>query len=503
MPYITEMTTRQARAYLFKSSSYCSIELPPYFDFRPILMETNKIIRDDFIKFKSMITAPSKVDGVNYRVISNKDGSFGWRPFEIIHPLLYVRLVRVITTPQNWRFILSRFADFSNTVVECKSIPFQSDGKKKDKASQVMNWWSGYEQASLELALEYEYLYEADISDCYGSIYTHSICWALHTKPVAKEKKSDKSLLGNQIDGLIQDMRYGQTNGIPQGSILMDFIAEMVLGHADELLTEALRAQGIAGVRILRYRDDYRIFSNDPKAAGEALKHLSIVLSWLGMKLNALKTKSQHDLIRGAIKPDKHALLTRANKKLSFQKDLLSIYNFALEHPNSGSLLRLLSSFHDQLSAKKGLGKFDNPVAMVSILTNLAARNPKAYSWSMIIVDYIIDLQADGVRHDLANKVRARLARIPHTGVLDIWMQRVFFRDDPDVIYPEGALTKIVSADHYPANPSNNCIWNMDWVKGGTLKQKLLKTWIIDIKKKVKINDRSTSEEVNIFEYES
>jgi hypothetical protein len=28
----------------------------------------------------------------------------------------------------------------------------------------------------------------------------------------------------------MQGMNYGQTNGIPQGSVLMDFIAEMVLG---------------------------------------------------------------------------------------------------------------------------------------------------------------------------------------------------------------------------------------------------------------------------------
>jgi hypothetical protein len=33
-------------------------------------------------------------------------------------------------------------------------------------------------------------------------------------------------------------MRHGQTNGIPQGSVLMDFIAEMVLGYADTLITK-------------------------------------------------------------------------------------------------------------------------------------------------------------------------------------------------------------------------------------------------------------------------
>ena len=35
-------------------------------------------------------------------------------------------------------------------------------------------------------------------------------------------------------------MRYGQTNGIPQGSVLMDFISEMVLGYIDKLLEEKI-----------------------------------------------------------------------------------------------------------------------------------------------------------------------------------------------------------------------------------------------------------------------
>jgi hypothetical protein len=53
---------------------------------------------------------------------------------------------------------------------------------------------------------------------------------------------------------------YGQTNGIPQGSVLMDFIAEMVLGYIDERLSQCLDKK--MDYRIIRYRDDYRIFTN-------------------------------------------------------------------------------------------------------------------------------------------------------------------------------------------------------------------------------------------------
>lgn len=57
-------------------------------------------------------------------------------------------------------------------------------------------------------------------------------------------------------------MRYGQTNGIPQGSALMDFIAEIVLVYCDEKLTKKLESLNITDYKILRYRDDYRVFSN-------------------------------------------------------------------------------------------------------------------------------------------------------------------------------------------------------------------------------------------------
>jgi hypothetical protein len=40
----------------------------------------------------------------------------------------------------------------------------------------------------------------------------------------------------------------------------MDFIAEMVLGYIDECLSRCLDEK--MDYRIIRYRDDYRIFTN-------------------------------------------------------------------------------------------------------------------------------------------------------------------------------------------------------------------------------------------------
>ncbi len=55
-------------------------------------------------------------------------------------------------------------------------------------------------------------------------------------------------------------MQSGETLGIPQGSKLFDFIAELVLAYADKNLAKKLGEKDIKGIHVLRYRDDYRIF---------------------------------------------------------------------------------------------------------------------------------------------------------------------------------------------------------------------------------------------------
>ena len=50
------------------------------------------------------------------------------------------------------------------------------------------------EQQSIELAMEYNYLMKTDISDCYSSIYTHSITWAMCDRDKGKRKTSKKEI---------------------------------------------------------------------------------------------------------------------------------------------------------------------------------------------------------------------------------------------------------------------------------------------------------------------
>jgi len=42
------------------------------------------------------------------------------------------------------------------------------------------------------MSLGYVYLLDADVTDCYGAIYAHSIAWGIHGKSAAKNKRRGK-----------------------------------------------------------------------------------------------------------------------------------------------------------------------------------------------------------------------------------------------------------------------------------------------------------------------
>lgn len=345
---ILELNANEARQFFLKHESYCNIDLPKYFSFSELLEKisnayTGKNLLNDFSQSKS---AMGKLDDVNHLLYANKDGKLSWRPFQIINPLVYVALVHEITEQKNWEKLQARFEKFSkNEKIKCLSIPVQSENKQSDKAQQISNWWEQVEQQSILLSLEYDYVFDTDVADCYGSIYTHSIAWAVEGKKIAKENRKN-DLLGNFIDKSIQNAQNQQTNGIPQGSVLMDFIAEIILGYIDRILGTFLKKQKITNYQILRYRDDYRIFVFNHNDGENILKRLSEIMMPFGFKLNASKTKGSQDVITQSIKKDKLAWLAiPQNNRISLQKQLLLIRQHGINYANSGSLNTALNKF--------------------------------------------------------------------------------------------------------------------------------------------------------------
>lgn len=466
---ILDLSAAEARAFLLKPESYCSLDLPPYIRFDALIEATHKALEGKALS--ALCSKPRDHDDVNYTILNNKDGKYAWRPFQLIHPALYVSLVHHITTDENWQSVLKRFAAFSaNNKIHCLSLPVISLSEEKDKAEQVSQWWHSVEQRSIELSLDYEYLIETDITDCYGAIYTHSIAWALHTKPVAKANRTDRNLLGNVIDAHIQDMRHGQTNGIPQGSALMDFVAEMVLGLADLELSEKIESAKIKDYCILRYRDDYRVFVNNPQDGEQIIKFLTEVTIGLGLKLNPGKTKASVDVVRASIKNDKLAWICRKHSEKSLQKHLLIIHDHAEHFPNSGSLVVALNDFHKRISRLKRLR--EQPMPMIAAVVDIAYRNPRTYAICAAIISKLMSfIESKDEKKAIAEKINTRFAKIPNTGHMQIWIQRVTLPIDKDISYQE-PICKLVSGQ-------NVSLWNTQWITSNDLKASIA-TSVID-----------------------
>ncbi len=457
---ILDLSADDAREHFLKGSSYFSSSIPLYISFEPVLAAVDEVLeKQSYLGFKNE-KKPSDFEGVNYQFTANKDGRFAWRPFELIHPAIYVSLVNTICDPKNWEFIIERLSELDASAVHCCSAPVVSDDEQSDVATQISSWWQKVEQQSLIYSLEFSHILQTDVVDCYGSLYTHSIAWALHGKENAKEKNRDKTLIGNQIDMHIQASRYGQTNGISQGSVLMDFVAEMVLAYVDRKITIALVAINESRFRILRYRDDYRIFANSDEQAERILKVISDSLQSVGMKLGVTKTEMNRNVVEGSIKPDKLAginlaSLGKANAK-TIQKQLLRLHSFGMKYPNSGALRRLLSDFQLRMKLKKK--QHNDLEVLVAIATDIAFVSPATIPMVATILSNLIARAGDKEKKELWNKVRKKMQRVPYNGYLEIWMQRVTQPDEVGLDFESNeAICKIV-------NKQNAKLWENCWV---------------------------------------
>lgn len=468
---ILELEHHDAKAFFLKHESYCNIDLPRYFSFTNLLQKISEELSDksllnfDRNTHNNANQRPDIANNemVNHLIYANKDGKLSWRPLQIIHPLVYVDLVHKITKKDNWEKLKKRFKEYQNNPqIECLSIPVKSNSQLKDKAKQILKWWESVEQESICLSLEYEYVFDTDVADCYSSIYTHSIAWAIEGKDIAK-KNHRLTLLGNSIDKKIQNCQYGQTNGIPQGSILMDFIAEMILGYIDILLSEEL------------------------------------------------KNKGSQDIVTQSIKKDKLAWLKIANNTKNLQKKSLIIRQHSIEYPNSGSLNSALNEF-DQAIEKENKQKIylsleelinslntsnnsieklsSNTKQVISIIADIAYCNPKVIPVCCSIISKLFTKLEDS--EPIKRLVYNKLIRMPNSGFAQIWMQRMLKSDLNNFNFSEKMCNL------YKGEIS---LWNNDWIICSNMLSILKDTPVFQQDEFSQLSNTMSNDEVYIFDY--
>lgn len=478
---ILKLDAQNVREFFLKEESYCNFDLPPYIKFSDLLNAINNIIETSNYKFNDICSSkPEDLECVNYKLFNNKNAKYDWRPFELIHPVLYVYLVREITEEKNWDYIKNKIEEYGkNAYVQCFSISVIPEANKSNKSKQILQWWNRIEQDSIKYSVKFDYLFHTDIANFYPSIYTHSIAWALHTKEKSKNNRSDKSLLGNKIDRYIMRMSYGQTNGIPQGSSLMDFIAEIILAYVDNLLTAKIKKEKIdhKNFKIIRYRDDYRIFTNNPQNAELILRNLFQILADIGLKLNPSKTIASRNIIQGSIKKDKLKWLfvePILKEQHTLQQQLLILQHFALEYENSGALVKSLDILLKDLNHKilKDKNKKYNYLfktelskekkeVLIAILIDIVSLNPRVYPHIMAILGILFSKIKN---KSFINQSIQKLEKIYNNSYMQIWLQRAIIKQTYFKYnnFTEPICKKVASI--FMEEECELSLWNNDWL---------------------------------------
>lgn len=495
MKTILDLNNEEAKDYFFKNSSYINFDIPIYFDFSELFSKLIAEIWNINMNSLKNNTKARDCEWVNYIFLNNKWWKYEWRPFEIIHPFLYIELVYLLTNEDNWDFLKSKFNDFNNNwSINCLSLPIISETTNSNKAEQVLNWWERIEQESIILGLDYDYLFHTDITDCYSSIYTHSIAWALHWKETMKKKENRRNptLLWNNIDNLLQDMSYWQTNWIPQWSNIMDFLAEIVLWYTDLLIKERIEKELInkENFKILRYRDDYRIFVNNSVLWEKILKIISEVLSWLWLKLSKWKTKYSNDIIKSSLKEDKYEWITNWNTHKSLDKQLLIIKDFSEKHNNSWALLKILQEFNNKLSENKIKKTNVDFKVLVSIIINIMLHNPRTFPIFTAILSKIIKVNNSWI--DLISKILNKFEKIPNTWHLEIWLQRITLKLDNTYNNYSSEICKKVTNNDFE-------LWNSKWISNRKINKILKETKIVSDDKINELDLILSNEEIALF----
>lgn len=136
------------------------------------------------------------------------------------------------------------------------------------------------------------YVFRADITAFYHSIYTHSLAWAIHGKDVAKAnraikatKKAPQVLWGNLADLWSRNLQDGQTIGLPVGPDTSFALSETLLCAIDLSLVKLL-----GDIPGFRFVDDFEFVCTSQTQAEAVLASVQEVLSQFELRLNPRKT---------------------------------------------------------------------------------------------------------------------------------------------------------------------------------------------------------------------
>lgn len=205
------------------------------------------------------------------------------RELAIVNPIAQYHVAKIIA--EDWQDIVKHIKS-CNFGVEDVVIRF--DGKRAISTPD-------FRLVSLrhsEISAIHNHALVADISRFYGTLYTHAIPWALHTKTWAKTNLNNPAVydpsLGARLDKAVRRGQDNQTIGIPVGPDTSRIIAEIVAVSIDARVQSELQ---LPAESIVRNVDDWYIGFDNAGQAEEAVAVLAAAARDYELEIHPEKTK--------------------------------------------------------------------------------------------------------------------------------------------------------------------------------------------------------------------
>jgi hypothetical protein len=163
-----------------------------------------------------------------------------------------------------------------------------------DKYAFVGQFYDSREWLALEA--RWRFLRRLDVANCFRSIYTHSASWSTGTDFFSKQHlggSGEYQDLGQILDQTMQSANWGETHGICVGPEASRVFAEIVFQHLGSEIEARVKALGIEhrDYEILRYVDDYFVFSNEQTTVAVVSRVIEDVLADHKFSINRSKTR--------------------------------------------------------------------------------------------------------------------------------------------------------------------------------------------------------------------
>lgn len=271
---------------------YFSEYLPNSFNTKTLLSKFTDINKQ-FNGIPKIVT-----DSVNFSIFKNNTNR---RTLSVPNILSFIACASFMH--KNWYFLLSSSSShnsespiFKISRYSSKMYVYKNITSKPLKDSLgfqkrlLQNSFQSSVEKHIDISIGCRYKLELDISNFYGSIYTHSITWSIVGKSltkkilVGKENKCEKYNKANNLDTLIRNMNDGESYGIITGPFVSNIVAEIIMASIDQKIIQNK-------VNYTRYVDDMTFYYSSKDDKDAIINIVKTLLDDYKLSLNEQKIK--------------------------------------------------------------------------------------------------------------------------------------------------------------------------------------------------------------------